>query len=257
MGTDIHPVVQVRRGGAWEFVEIPKDEKYEYLNILNGRWYDLFAILGNVRNGHGFAGVVTGSGFTPISDGRGLPEDFPAVDEYYHLTCEKHAAPSTELALRDGDEDDPRWDCSECFWLGDHSHTWVTVRELVDYDWDAPVVKAGVIEGFDDGPKSVWRDYTYVEWMKEPDFLTAMPKSYAGGISGQNFVDITEQDFQAILWGNAPRDPNVQYVVAFARRMKVRDVGGFSRFLADEGALGWLRSLGDPDDVRIVMGFDS
>lgn len=259
MGTDIHPVVQARRDGVWQFVEIPRDEKYDYLNLLNERWYDLFAILGDVRNGTGFGGVVTGSGFTPISSGRGLPEDFPAVDESCSLLCPKHSGRALPAAgdVEEVEDEDSRWDCRDCYWLGDHSHTWVTVRELIDYDWDAPVAKAGVIEGFDDGRQAGWRDYTYVEWMKEPDFLTAMPKSYAVGISGPNYVDIGEQDFQAILRGNAPRDPNVVYVVAFARQMRVRDIEGMSSFLADEGTLGWLKSLGDPDDVRIVMGFDS
>ena len=77
MGTDIHLVVQVRRDGAWHFVDIPKEERYG--NILDHRWYDLFSILGNVRNGYGFAGVTTGSGFVPISDQRGLPKDFPGT----------------------------------------------------------------------------------------------------------------------------------------------------------------------------------
>jgi hypothetical protein len=46
-----------------------------------------------------------------------------------------------------------------------------------------------------------------------------------------------------------------EYVVSFARSMPIRKL--MSTFLADEGPLGWLRSLGEPDDVRIVMGFDS
>lgn len=257
MGTDIHPIVQVRREGVWENVKIPEDGRYG--NILDGRHYDLFAILGNVRNGYGFAGVVTGSGFVPISDCRGIPEDAGfTLDESGSIPCVKHSGYALPAGgdVEEPEDEDSRWDCNDCVWLGDHSHTWVTVTELNEYDWDAPVAKAGVVEGFprEGGPH--WpEDYSYVEWMKEPDFLTAMPRGYAGGISGPNYVDISEQDFQAILRGWSPRNPNVHYVVSFARSMTVRQV--MSAFLADEGPLGWLRSLGEPDDVRIVMGFDS
>lgn len=258
MGTDIHPVVQVRRGGVWEFVEIPKEDRYG--NILDHRWYDLFAILGNVRNGFGFAGVATGSGFKPISDSRGLPEDFPAVDESYSLLCVKHGGRALPAGgdVEEPEDEDSRWDCSECIWLGDHSHTWVTLRELNEYDWDAPVVKSGVIKARFSNENERWGPYdlSFEEWMKSPDYLTEMPSSYAGGISGPGIQTVPEADYVNMLRSDT-LDPRVKYVVSFARSMTIRDVGGFSSFLAVEGALGWLNSLGEPDDVRIVMGFDS
>lgn len=254
MGTDIHPIVQVRRDGAWQDVEIPAED--DYSNILDGRHYDLFSILANVRNGRGCAGVVTGSGFTPIAEPRGLPDDFPSIDGDGYVRCVKHAqvSTSTELAVIDDRDEDGAYDCGECTWLGDHSHTWVTVRELVDYDWDAPVAKAGAMYA-EPGRRAFENELSYIEWMKEPDFLTATPRSYFGSVAGGNLATVPEEQYQAILRGTLPRDPRMTYVVSFARTLTVRQV--MSRFLADEGAFGWLKSLGDPDDVRIVMGFDS
>lgn len=71
------------------------------------RNYDLFAILADVRNGHGFAGVDTGDGFIPIAPPRGVPEDASLA---YKKEVEK--------------------------WQGDgHSHSYFSVRELASYDW--------------------------------------------------------------------------------------------------------------------------
>ena len=60
MGCDIHPAIEYRQDGAWKAVLFPNKHfgKYEgepefTAKIDIGRDYDLFAILGNVRNGLG------------------------------------------------------------------------------------------------------------------------------------------------------------------------------------------------------------
>lgn len=73
----------------------------------HNRNYDLFAILAGVRNGSGFAGSVTGEGFTPISPPRGIPDDASA---YYRHKVDEYGV--------DG-----------------HSHSWVTLKELHAFDW--------------------------------------------------------------------------------------------------------------------------
>lgn len=83
--------------------------------LYDGRNYDLFAILGNVRNGTGFAGVKTGDGFNYISDERGLPYD-----------C------SDEVA--DFFNDD---------WL--HSISYVTLKELIEFDWNQTTNLSGIV----------------------------------------------------------------------------------------------------------------
>lgn len=106
MGCDIHAAIEFRRNGHWE--AIPLD--------LN-RDYDMFAILANVRNGEGFAGCKTASGFRSISDGRGLPEDI------------------SETAR-------------EAAW-GDHSDTWVMLDEILQYDWTEKVTHYGVVNSIE------------------------------------------------------------------------------------------------------------
>ena len=105
MGTDIHPVVECYRDGSWHLVEadLPRDRNY---------WG--FAVLADVRNGHGFGGLDTGDPITPIDEPRGLPPD---------------ASPELRAALKKN-----HW------LLGDHSISWVTLEELLDYDLDAPVI---------------------------------------------------------------------------------------------------------------------
>jgi len=104
VGTDIHLYVEVRKSSApgpsnterfqlvttrWTLQPLP----YYDTHGMGGEWakyhdgyegydarnYSLFAILASVRNGRGFGGVDTGSGFTPIlgydEPCRGLPED--------------------------------------------------------------------------------------------------------------------------------------------------------------------------------------
>jgi len=125
MGTDIHLVAEYYKDGRWHLsdVELP-----DYRN------YRAFAVLADVRNGYAFAGFDTGDPVDPISYPRGLPDDL-----------------SQELqAILDNEEQDDEldWDKEEedtFIWLGDHSFSWVTLKELLDYDLDAPVTLRGKV----------------------------------------------------------------------------------------------------------------
>ena len=129
MGCDIHFYVEKKVNGKWKSADSWKENKFAgeagepdlelpYENsFYQGRNYDLFAILANVRNGRGFAGVYTGEGFNPISDPKGLPSDL-----------------SKELKA-----ESDYWDCDG------HSHTHFTLKELLDYDWTQETMKLGVI----------------------------------------------------------------------------------------------------------------
>ncbi len=114
MGCDIHPYAEVRRDGKWERVlfKVPRDRNYH-----------TFAILADVRNGSGFAGVKTGDQWTPISQPRGLPEDRATFDSGENIHYE-----------------DPSY-----VWLGDHSYSWLTLSELQAYDLSGNYRTSGVI----------------------------------------------------------------------------------------------------------------
>ena len=98
MGTDIHIAAEIFKDGRWRLADVDLPENRNY-------W--AFAVLADVRNGYGFAGIDKGDPITPISEPRGLPDNM-----------------STELrALLDRTEfDDGSW-----FWLGAHSFSWVTL----------------------------------------------------------------------------------------------------------------------------------
>lgn len=84
--------------------------------LYSGRNYDLFAILGNIRNGYGFAGVNTSDGFNFISDCRGLPEDVSSD-------------------IQDALSDDGYY----------HGVSYVTLPELLQFDWDQTVTHHGIV----------------------------------------------------------------------------------------------------------------
>lgn len=85
--------------------------------VWDGRNYDLFAILADVRNGRGFAGVETGLGFNPISRPKGLPQD---VTQYIKARSDN-------------------WGCDG------HSHSHHTVADLLNYDWHQITFRYGIV----------------------------------------------------------------------------------------------------------------
>lgn len=148
MGCDIHPYVEVRRNGVWERsgVKVPND-----------RDYFAFGKLANVRNGTGFAGCDMGDPVRPIAEPRGLPTDTTIKD-------------NSDVGF-----EDPAY-----VWLGDHSHSWVTLEELLAIDYDALVTQRGKVSPKEYAEMQKWKrpprewcgdtnqaDYVKVEW-KQP-----------------------------------------------------------------------------------------
>lgn len=113
MGTDIHIYAEIFKDGKWKKldVEVPSDKNY---------WS--FAILANVRNGHGFAGSDTGESVPFIDDPRGIPED-------------------TSIRDSDGIE----FESKDYIWLGDHSHSWVLLSELMAVNLELKHIKRGFV----------------------------------------------------------------------------------------------------------------
>lgn len=103
MGTDINGVVQER------LVKAREGSPFRWRNLMEieaDRNYALFAALAGVRN---YGNI------TPISEPRGLPEDFETIN-----------GDEVKLAYSGGK-----------VWMGDHSYTWLTLEEMLDWDgWD-------------------------------------------------------------------------------------------------------------------------
>lgn len=167
MGCDIHLFVEIKSGPQlWQRVErsinltenFGGDRRSLVLGWGDTRNYDAFAMLANVRNGYGFAGVDTGEGFEPIAMPKGLPSD---------ASWEVH-------------EEADDWG------VDGHSHTWFTLRELLDLEesgyWDKTTIRRGVIQKHTleqakaDGIVSSIEGQTV--------WLTDFPRTMAGAISG-------------------------------------------------------------------------
>lgn len=154
MGTDIHVAMQAKKDGVWQDIE----HKYN-----EDRHYFLFSWLANVRNGYGFAGVATYTPVAPISQPRGLPDDFQ-MDADCHPVSSKEQMGRRAEWLEDGEE--------PSIWMGDHSHSWLTADEILS----APV------------PGRTWRT-----GIVNRDFFDAWdghtpPTEWSGGISGPEVV---------------------------------------------------------------------
>lgn len=125
MGCDIHcHVEQLNSKGNWRVTKdfesdfYEKDDptfgtsEYKYAKTpIDCRNYLLFAVLADVRNGFGFAGRETHVPLKPIAECKGLPDNVSGT------VFEDHEA----------------WDCDA------HSTSWLTVKELKEFDWNQKV----------------------------------------------------------------------------------------------------------------------
>lgn len=171
MGCDIHFYVEKKIDGVWQMQgKLVDDDGWKHVNgpsFYDVRNYNLFAILADVRNGRGFAGIKTGEGFNPISDPRGVPED--ASDEYKQLV--------------------------DCWGVDGHSHSHHTLRQLLDYDWTQTTGLQG------------WCSMAeYLPWAARGGKFT-VPESYCGGISGPEIEHLSDdqaaslvEQYRALTW---------------------------------------------------------
>lgn len=227
MGTDIHMACEVRKNGKWNLVTDKVflrswclDSEVEYTSVpFDIRSYDTFAILADVRNGYGFAGCKTGEGFNPISEPKGYPDDM----------CEE--------LKQDLD------DYSYGYLSNEHSASWLTLRELLDYDWTQTA-----------------RSYGYVSEIAYKEFIMKdkMPDSWCGGVGGQNIVILTETEMVDLIKGKYPRDDSKEYYTScyFNAETYAEHASWFY-----EETIPVLKKLippgGTTEDVRIVFDFDS
>lgn len=197
MGTDIHGVFQKQAAdGSWQDVET----EFKF-----NRHYQLFAVLAGVRNGFGFAGVPTGDPVEPISKPRGLPEGFITNV----AACEADYEPT-----HNGQ------------WMGDHSHSWLSCAEMLEWWKHAPeVTKVGVLSRG-----------TYENWDK-----VGPPEVWSGGVSGGGVVIASE---------DPPVYPKGWNYISCRWRVKLADELDY--FFTEVRRLVDLHGK-----IRFVFGFDS
>lgn len=111
MGTDVHSIFEVKKEiflDKHPELSLLVDTSQDWIQISENPWsenrdYLLFAVLANVRNGYGFGGLYRHEPLEPITDHRGIPDDF-----------------SAEYQIKDS-------------WWGNHSHTWLLGSEFMNW----------------------------------------------------------------------------------------------------------------------------
>lgn len=214
MGCDIYIYAEVRSKGVgdnaltcWQKVgDVFDSDLGKTDQPYKGRNYDLFGILADVRNGVGFAGCDTGDGFKPIDEQRGIPKD---------------ASPEIKSM-------------SECVdW---HSHSYLTLKELLDYDWFQKTVIRG--------------------WVNLEEFKTFIkkgePDSWCGGVGGRQ-ID-KDKMLELIKDRQDKGESEVEYYTQISWGKNYNECCQY--FL--ENTIPALQKLADnPEDVRIVFWFDN
>lgn len=241
MGCDIHLYVEKRVGGNWvpadKWVPDEKSEEKDPLMALmvpyndhyySGRNYDLFAILADVRNGRGFAGIDTGEGFNPISDPKGLPIDV-----------------TTEVQL-----ELDRWGEDA------HSVNFYTVKDLLEFDWTQVTKLRGVV--------SAVEFYHWNRWKRDEG---ESPEGYCGAVGGANVLYLPVSEMERQIQDLEKQHPKTS-IQEMEKIIKEKMENCFvkieweqpyyktcRRFWSD--TIPRLLRLGKPEDVRIVMWFDN
>lgn len=203
MGTDIHGVFQRLNGNKWE--DVPSE--YE-----QNRHYFLFAWLGNVRNGFGFAGIPTHTAISPLSDCRGFPSDFLIDVDSHPIQNIEVMDKNIQSWHRDGDPLE--------IWMGDHSHSWVSADEVINTK-PPTILRTGI----------VGKDF-FDTW----DGVSS-PESWSGDISGPNIVvsdpsSITSKTTHVRIEWFDDASESLKYFIDEMKRLKeqygnVRFVFGF------------------------------
>lgn len=212
MGTDIHMVVQRKNEqGKWEDVAHNYDE---------GRDYTLFAWLGDVRNGTGFAGVPTHNRIDPLSSNRGLPHDFEVTgDPEEGSAC--HPITSLDVMGEYRRKYHVPGEPME-IWMGYHDYSWLTADEILSVK-PPRIIRTGV----------VGREF-YDKWDGE-----SAPDGWSGGIWGRGLVISNPSEIT-----DATTHVQIEWLEETEESL---------RYFVDEVRL--LKEL--HGEVRFVFGFDS
>ncbi len=318
MGCDIHLIVEQRQNDGWHRVphydrpcdapfcengtlsdKVPNEKMRGYTcyackgkghhiqRHYDDRHYDVFAMLANVRNGFGFAGVDTGDGFEPLSDGRGLPADLSSEAIATLARGGYRFIPGEEPLYVGGQNEDDgyEWDNPDryaadwAYGLGEHSFTWLLYSELLDEDYWALTTKhRGWVDPWNfeiwrrDGKPQLWSasvagasiehvspqylahliDSGDLQWVDpEPEDGSYQNRRYTTGLQR----DMADWNLPGGSVGAAIAKPDVrhyalvEWAVTYGEQAK-----NFRERIADTVA-----HIGNPDptDVRLVMGFDS
>lgn len=238
MGCDIHLFVERQVRGTWvpadkwvpdkeskdkDALKLPFDDRY-----YNGRNYNLFAILADVRNGHGFAGIDTGDGFDPISIPKNLPKD---------------VSRAVQLEFESWGEDA-------------HSASFHTLKDLLEYNWTQVTKLRGVVNAVE-----------FYRWNRWNRGQGEGPEGYCGSVGGANVLFLPVSEIERQIQDLEKQHPEksmreMEKIIGEKMKgcfVKVEWEQPYYRtcrhFWSD--VIPRLLRLGKPEDVRIVFFFDN
>ena len=218
MGCDIHAVIQRKDSeGSW----ITQREKNPEFGKYD--WEPEFGSTVSISRDYDLfailANVRNGYGFAGCDTGDGFEP----------MTCDRGLPKGVVLDNEN---------CFDGIWLGDHSYSWVTLSEIDAYDWDRVTKRRG------------WINLTEYKMMLEKG--EDRPSRWSGGISGPGIQHITIQEAKRKVQSSIRLFEDQTYFV-YEWEITYREVA--QDFFED--VVSQMRKLGKPEDVRLVMGFDS
>ena len=219
MGCDIHLHAESFDGERWHYLPGCPDPD---------RNYRLFSVLADVRNEYDLP---------VICPPKGIPED---------ISAELKGAEDFNSSIVTIDEDGDELSA----WLGDHSYSWLTLEELMAFDWCQKCTLHGLVG---------LREYYW--WDECARKYEESPKEWC---SGTNLPVVSENEAKEII-GNLPGN--------FRDKLKALEKPPLDRTYCRTSwtlpiyktcrsfwdTFIWLAfmSHGEPQNIRIVFGFDS
>lgn len=254
MGTDIHSVAQVRNDGKWTTV----------LQCVGGdrRNYDTFAQLANVRNGIGFAGITTGSGFDPLDMPRGFPEDFEIgcmvkdedtnelvfADDHHPI---KLKTPVSDQYCAWGTSEQREYFISDrlysnSIWMGSHSESHVYLPELKAYYerlQKQTVAKTGLFH---------LEDYKQLTVGQPP------PENmgWCGDSWGKDVVKYTAQEYETMILAGMEISVDKRVYIRYTWEESAASTTNLPKIIAELEVIANQNDVTE-ENVRYVFGFDS
>jgi hypothetical protein len=116
---------------------------------------------------------------------------------------------------------------------GDHSDSWLLLAEILDYDWDAPLVKRGIVDATE-----------FVRMQVDEE-----PSQWSGGVSGPGVRHVSNEEMRRIIAAGESTEhvyTQVQWT-ASAREYAAQFLGRMHDLLSITGEA----------PTRIVFNFDS
>lgn len=224
---------------------IDSDDQRKFLSRepWDGRNYDLFAMLADVRNGRGFAGVPTGEGFVPIAMPRNTPAD--ASDDVLAYMAS--------------------------YGVDGHSHSYHDLAQLLAYDWDQGATSFGVVSadtyetlkaegrapssysgGISGAGIVTFSENGYARWKLagSPD-IGSQTRAPAFSLVGDRWPD----DDGVIERPYHPGEMRAHVRMAWGH--SYREAAGTAWFRTMDRLAELIPAGGDATDVRVVFFFDN